>query len=151
MTSISTRRIRSDRGAAMVEAVFTIPLMLALSFSVFEFGRAFHTWQVMSNAAREGARMATLPETDDAMTVTRVKNYLTDGQLGAAASATVDVVHNNVIEIAAGATASASTVTVTYPFEFVALQPVMSLLVPGTAVGEPINMTVASTMRNETP
>ena len=57
----SRNRIKSERGAALIEAAVTIPLILLISVAIFEFGRAFETWQIMTNAAREGARVAVLP------------------------------------------------------------------------------------------
>ena len=47
----------------MIEMALTLPLLLLLSVGVFEFGRAFQTWQVLTNATREGARVASLPGT----------------------------------------------------------------------------------------
>ena len=32
-----------------------------VAVGIFEFGRAYQTWQVLTNAAREGARVAVLP------------------------------------------------------------------------------------------
>ena len=55
------RNWRSEKGAALVEAAVTIPLLLLVSVGIFEFGRAYQTWQVITNAAREGARVAVLP------------------------------------------------------------------------------------------
>ena len=37
-------------------------MLLFVSVAIFEFGRAYQTWQVLTNAAREGARMAVLPD-----------------------------------------------------------------------------------------
>ncbi|PYR71259.1 MAG: hypothetical protein DMF88_00460 [Acidobacteria bacterium] len=54
---------RDERGAALVEMALTLPLMLLVSAGIFEFGRAYQTWQVLTNAAREGARIAVLPGT----------------------------------------------------------------------------------------
>jgi hypothetical protein len=54
------RRFRNERGAALLEAAITIPLILLISVAIFEFGRAFQTWQVLTNAAREGARIAVM-------------------------------------------------------------------------------------------
>jgi hypothetical protein len=52
-------RLRRDqRGAALLEMAFTLPLLLLISVGIFEFGRAFEVWQVLTNAAREGARVA---------------------------------------------------------------------------------------------
>jgi len=132
----------------MIEMAITMPLLLLLSIGVFEFGRAFQCWQVLTNATREGARVASLPGTSDAAVTSRVQNYLDAGQLQFAYSA--DVVVDRLGEISIGTdTASASTVTVSYPFEFIVLQPVARLVVSDTEVGAPITMTVSATMRNE--
>ena len=142
------RRNKRERGAAMIEMALTLPLLLLLSVGVFEFGRAFQTWQVITNATREGARLAVLPgASDDAVTL-RVHTYLDAGQLPFAYSADVSVDHDGTIAIGA-TTAAASTVTVSYPFEFMVLHPVATLVDPDTDVGEPITMSVSATMRNE--
>ena len=141
-------RSRNERGTALIETALTLPLVLLLTVSVFEFGRAFQCWQVLTNAAREGARIAVLPGTSDEAVASRVETYLEGGQLSAPGSATVTVVRNDEISIGAG-TASASTVTVGYPFEFIVLQPVARLVVSGSTVGAPLTMTASATMRNE--
>jgi Flp pilus assembly protein TadG len=141
-------RRKNDRGAAMIEMALTLPLLLLLSVSVFEFGRAFQTWQVLTNAPREGARVASLPGTTDAAVSTRVQEYLTAGQLPSASFSSILIARDVVISIG-GADTSASRVTVNYPFEFMVLQPVAGLVVPGTDVGEPITLSVSATMRNE--
>jgi hypothetical protein len=38
---------------------------------------------------------------------------------------------------------------VNYPFQFIALQPVVQLLVPSSTVGGPLTMTASAVMRNE--
>lgn len=139
---------KRERGAAMIEMAITMPLLLLLSIGVFEFGRAFQYWQVLTNATREGARVASLPGTSDAAVTSRVQNYLDAGQLQFAYSADVVVDRDGEISIGTD-TASASTVTVSYPFEFIVLQPVARLVVSDTEVGAPITMTVSATMRNE--
>ena len=79
MTRSMFRRVRDERGTALIEAAFTLPLVLLLSVSVFEFGRAFQYWQVLTNAAREGARIAVLPGTADAAVRSRVRGVSRGG------------------------------------------------------------------------
>jgi len=138
----------SERGTAILETAMTLPLLLLVSVGIFEFGRAYQTWQVLTNAAREGARMAVLPNPVAGAPEARVRQYLTNGQLPNAASATVAVTASTV-DIGGGATASASVVTVSYPFSFVVLQPVAQLLVTGSTLGGPVTLTASSEMRNE--
>lgn len=53
------RRFReTETGQALVEFTMILPLFVLLFMSMVEFGRAFHTWLLITNAAREGARIA---------------------------------------------------------------------------------------------
>jgi hypothetical protein len=144
-------RLFSERGAAMVETALTMPLVLLLSVSVFEFGRAFQHWQVLTNAAREGARIAVLPGMTDAAVETRVHDYIEAGQLPGADDIEIEITRNEEVSIGPGAadTANASRVLVNYPFEFIVLQPVMTLVAGETEIGAPLTMSVSATMRNE--
>ena len=142
-------RLRRDqRGAALLEMAFTLPLLLLISVSIFEFGRAFEVWQVLTNAAREGARVAVLPGISDAMVTARVQQYANAGVLDAGVTPTVTIQRNSTISYGSG-TASGSKVTVTYPFKFIVLQDVVRLIVNGSTVGAPFTMAASATMRNE--
>jgi Flp pilus assembly protein TadG len=145
-----TSRISNERGAAIIETAITLPLMLLVVVGIFEFGRAFQTWEVLTNAAREGARVAVLPSGTNGDAETRVRDYLTSGQIAHPADANIAVNRNVAISIG-GTNATASRVTVNYPFEFMVLQPVANLVVNGTTTGEPITMSAVSEMRNEAP
>lgn len=48
------------RGAAAVEFALVAPLFLGLVLGIVEFGRAMMVGQLVTNAAREGARLAVL-------------------------------------------------------------------------------------------
>jgi len=143
------RRPREEAGQALIETALSLPLVLLLSVSVFEFGRAFQHWQILTNAAREGARLATLPGTTDEAITSRVQAYLESGRVAAADSAGVGIVRNAEISIGEDATASASVVTVSYPFQFAVLNPVLRLVDHDTTTGQALTMTVSATMRNE--
>jgi Flp pilus assembly protein TadG len=131
-----------------VEAAIVTPILLLLMVGIFEIGRAFETWQVLTNAAREGARVSVLPGNDVGATEALVREYMTNGQLSRAADAPVDVDNNATLTVG-GATFGASLVTVDYPFEFMVLQPVARMVVPGTSTGEAITMRATALMRNE--
>jgi len=138
------KRLRNQRGAALIETAITIPLVLLVSVSIFEFGRAYQTWQILTNAAREGARIAVLEGPTDAQVTTTVRNYLTAGRISNASSASVTVVRN----VPFGST-TASRVTVNYPFQFIVLNPVARLVRSGSTVGTPLTMQSSALMRNE--
>ncbi|MBI3493160.1 MAG: pilus assembly protein [Acidobacteria bacterium] len=140
--------LAGERGNALVETALTLPLVLLVSVSIFEFGRAYQTWEVLTNAAREGARVAVLPNTTTSDVQSRVAAYLVSGQVDNAAGATVVVNQNATVSIGSG-TASASVVTVNYPFTFIVLQPVAQLVVNGATLGAPFTMSASAAMRNE--
>jgi Flp pilus assembly protein TadG len=148
MTRRWLERRSSERGAALLEVALTLPLLLLVAVGILEFGRAYQTWQVLTNAAREGARIAVLPGTDDASVTARVQTYLEAGHIERPTESTVVITRNNAISIGTG-TASASTVEVVYPFEFIVLQPVERLVVHGSTLGTALTMTASATMRNE--
>ena len=138
----------SERGNAMVEAAITMPLLLVLMVGIFEVGRAYETWQVLCNAAREGARMSVTPSSNIVTTKALIRKYMQDGQLPAYASATVDVNSAATITVN-GTNVGASQVTVDYPFQFVMLQPVVRLVAPNSTAGSALTMRATALMRNE--
>ena len=69
------RRLRDERGAAIIETALTLPILLLVSVGIFEFGRAYETSQVLTNAAREGARVAVLPYAVSGGPAARARSY----------------------------------------------------------------------------
>ena len=142
------RRWRSDRGTALLEAAVTIPILLLLGVGIFEFGRAYQTWQVLTNAAREGARASALPNGNVGAVEARVRQYMQDGQLTKFATAAVNVDRGASVMVN-GNPETASQVIVDYPFQFIVLQPVAELVNPGTTTGNALTMRAEALMRNE--
>jgi len=127
----------------------TLPLLLLVCVGILEFGRAYQTWQVLTNAAREGARIAVLPGVDDTAVQNRVQTYLAAGQIPNATSASIAINRAQTVSIGTG-TASASQVTVTYPFNFIVLDPIARLATHSTSTAfTTLNMVASATMRNE--
>ena len=54
------RTLKSERGQDIVELALVLPLLLVIAMAVLDFGRAFSTYLVLTNAAREGARQASM-------------------------------------------------------------------------------------------
>ena len=110
------RRLRGDSGAELVEFALTFPLLLLVVLGIVDFGLLFQRYEVITNAAREGARIAALPDYQSDLTTnveTRVYQYLdaanmTDG----GRSVSVD----GPTSVAVGPSCIATySVTVTYP------------------------------------
>jgi Flp pilus assembly protein TadG len=148
------RRARREEGTALIETAFVLPIMLLVCVGILEFGRAYQTWQVVTNAAREGARVAILPDYSDDSVRARVKTYLKNGGLPATivdSANTKVLITETTIPIAVGGatTAPAAKIVVEYPFEFMVLQPVAQLVVNGSTAGDAFTMRMTSIMRNE--
>jgi Flp pilus assembly protein TadG len=144
MTTTPIRR-RRERGAALLEAAVTVPIILLISVGIFEFGRAYQTWQVLTNAAREGARLAVIAGSTDADVTGRVRGYMTAGQLPNASTAVVTINRG----VALTASDTGSRITINYPFQFMVLNPVVRLVSPSATTGAPITMQARAIMRNE--
>jgi Flp pilus assembly protein TadG len=149
-------RLMNERGAALLETAITVPIILLIAVGIFEFGRAYQTWQVLTNAAREGARIAILAETTDEQIETTVERYMRDGGLPCvsgsdplppACDGKKAAVHLN--RNAPLGSNSASRITVSYPFRFMVLNPIVQLVTPGSSTGQPITMQSVALMRNE--
>lgn len=139
------RLMKNERGAALLETAITIPIILLISVGIFEFGRAYQTWQVLTNAAREGARMAIIEANTDADVCQVVKNYISGGKLPPIGCESINV--NRLVPFSG---TTASQVTISYPFNFTVLNPVARLVTRGTNLGSaPLNMTAVALMRNE--
>jgi Flp pilus assembly protein TadG len=88
------RFVRAQSGAEVIEFALTLPLLLLVVLGIIEFGFLFQQYEVVTNAAREGARIATLPtysanaSATQANVEARVNQYLSSAGLSTA-SATI--------------------------------------------------------------
>ncbi len=56
--------IKEKRGQALVELALVLPLLILLIIGMMEFGRVFHSYLLITNAAREGARLGVIEPTN---------------------------------------------------------------------------------------
>ena len=126
MTRLRMRaRMRSERGAELIEFALTLPLLLLLVLGIIEFGFMFQEYEVVTNAAREGARLGALIPSAGYTTgeaQTRITDYLTAGGLDVTRATPAPTVALSQIAITGtGKCIPAVTATVTYqhPVPFV--------------------------------
>jgi hypothetical protein len=72
---------RNRQGAAVVEFAIVAPVFFLLVFGMIEYGRMVMVQQVITNAAREGARVGVLDGSTTASVTTAVNNYLTAAKI----------------------------------------------------------------------
>ena len=79
------RRWRGEEGAQIIEFALVLPMLLLVVLGIAEFGFIFQRYEVLTNAAREGARMAVLPGYNTAAARdgirARVRAYLQAGRV----------------------------------------------------------------------
>ena len=60
-----SRRARDQRGAVAVEFALIMPILCLLVFGIIEFGFMLNRDMIVGNASRDGARAASLGDTND--------------------------------------------------------------------------------------
>jgi Flp pilus assembly protein TadG len=135
--------LRSETGAELVEFALVFPLLLLVVLGIVDFGFLFQQYEVVTNAAREGARIAVLPDYSATDAQNRAADYLTAAGL---TSAPAPVVGAPVPVSIGGNCMSTVTVTVTYPHQFVFLSGIGAYF--GSTFGT-TTLRASSTMRTE--
>lgn len=78
---MSHTKLRNRTGAAVVEFALVAPIFIMLVFGIIEFGRGVLVQQVITNATREGAREAALPESTVSSVKAKVVEFLADSSI----------------------------------------------------------------------
>ena len=141
---------KDQRGAELIEMAMVSPILLLILAGIFDFGFLFRNWEVITNAAREGARVAVLPSykcdpavKDDIQS--RVDLYMASVGFANPADYTVDVNSGNVTTSAGDFGACQVRVSM--------FAPLPSLGVIGQFFGggfTSVPLTAAAVMRGET-
>jgi Flp pilus assembly protein TadG len=135
---------RSERGAELIEFALVLPLLVFIIAGIVDFGMMFRTYEAVTNAAREGARVGVLPGYEDPLDVeARVDAYLAASGLTGTSTTTAPIV---TVATPAG-TFTARSVNVQYVYEFAVLGAAAPLF--GGNFGT-ITLNAVSVMRTET-
>ncbi len=132
------------RGAELVEFALVLPVLLLVFAAIVDFALMFRSFEIVTNAAREGARVGVLSGYSTTDAQTRALQYLdaaglVDARRTAVAAPTTLALPNNV-------QVRAIQVSVTYPHDFLFLAPITAMF--GGTFGS-INVTGVTTMRTE--
>jgi Flp pilus assembly protein TadG len=144
------KRLKSERGAELIEFALVFPLLLFIILGIVDFGFMFQRMEVVTNAAREGARIAVLPGYDDPDVEARVEQYLNAGGLATGGGQLAPIfLDTGNIEVTPGVFVPAKTVGVTYFHTFMFIQPMMAWF-GGTAFTS-VPVKGLAVMRDEDP
>jgi hypothetical protein len=139
-TLTSGRGPRSERGSQLVEFALVLPLLLLVVLGIMDFGLLFQRYEAVTNAAREGARVAVLDGYGAADVDYRAKQYLNDAGLDGA-SAIVVPFGPQTTNLAGGVCMSLMGTTVFYPNEYLFLGGIMNYFGGGSFGSKMISAT----------
>lgn len=126
--------IKNKQGQALVEMALILPLLVLILMGTMEFGRIFHSYLLLTNASREGAR-AGITSQADAEIMARVKHV----------AATLNLTDEQItIAPIPSARVRGEQLTVTVDYSISLITPVLDTIVPN-----PFPLTVSTTMRVE--
>lgn len=146
VSTVTRRSVRDDRGSNLIEFALVFPLLLLITAGIIDVGLLIKDYQVVTNAAREGARYAALlPELDEEAVQGRVAAYLTAAGLnGADAATAADPIP---VAIGGGTDLPGISVVVSYPRDYLMLAPVVAAL--GHLLSPTVTLQAGATMRQE--
>ena len=138
----------TERGQALVEFTMVLPILLILLFALVDFGRAFYTWLLVTNAAREGARIAAV-QADTNAVQSRIyesfcDNYPSDCALDPTKLSWTNMGSANI----QGTRGDPVAIDLAYDFEFVTPLGGILQLIGGSDLSDP-TITAHSSMRLE--
>ena len=147
-----------ESGQALAEMALVIPAILLIVFGIIEFGAAWRAYQVVTNAAREGARRAVMPadggivDPSEAAVLGIVQNAMTAGGLDWDPAYVTFSCNGAAGSLCTGVRGLPEEVRIDYPYDFILLGPLANLACTGGCDGSAfgtITLTSSSVMRSE--
>lgn len=127
------KSIKNIKGQAVVEFAMILPILMLILLGILEFGRFYNAWLMVSQASREGARVAALGGT-----TTQVENRV-DEVMTAYNLARLTV---NITPLGARSRGDMVKVVVTYDID-----PITPMI--GTFTGGTLSLNSQTVMRTE--
>lgn len=156
-------RIRSSfrmgrEGQALAEMAILLPVLLLLIFGIIEISNAWRSFQVVTNSAREGARVMILPTADRDAVIERISRSMQSGGLPLAneAGEPGDQIIFECLDPSNGAPITGgcfgvnrggaeARIQIRYPYTFALLGPIAQYACAGSCPGGFGTITLAST------
>lgn len=139
---------KKRRGQALVEFALVLPMLAVLLFAIIEFARIWNAKQLLTDAAREGARVAVVGDpsiTAESQVNPRIRDIVARGGFDASEDA-LEITWTD-FKAPSG---QATSVRLTFPYNWKVLPGLVRLLTFGAAVLPPtIDLQSTAVMRNE--
>jgi Flp pilus assembly protein TadG len=128
---------RDERGAAAVELALVMPILVLILFGIIEFARAWNVRQTLTDAAREGARIAVVNAS--IVSTAQLTDSVTNVVQRAAQTAGLDISQLTITPTGINAAGGTARVQLQYVYT-----PIVGLV-----ISAPFTMQTAAVMRNE--
>ena len=126
------KRSRRERGQALLEFAFVVPIFLVLVLGIVDFGWALKSWITVTNAAREGARFGAVgwadgsyptdcnaTDTDDITVVGRTCTAVTSNLDNVESVAVTYEERNGIAGVEPPQTGDSIVVSIAYSYDFI--------------------------------
>jgi Flp pilus assembly protein TadG len=147
MVNQRLRHDRRERGSQLIELALVLPMLLLMFAAIVDFGLLFQRYLVISNAAREGARIAVLPGYTQTDVQNRVTQYVQQSTGDTTLSPKATLTPVSITPSAASPPFPAAQVTVSLTHNYLVIGPVSALFGGGSWTS--ITLVARSTMRIE--
>ena len=121
-----TRRNHKERGSELIELAIVLPILLLCFAAIIDFGFLFQRYEAITNAAREGARLGSLPNYTGPDVQNRIDSYMSAS--GLTGGPTPYVNQSATRTLPSGLTISVTEVVVWYPAGMAYLGPLAGLV-----------------------
>lgn len=136
---------QTEAGQSLVEFTMILPIFLVLMFGLVDFGRAFYTWLLVTNAAREGARVAAVQADNSSIDGRIYDSFCSSYPSECSLEPTKLTISKTNVQ---GVRGSAVTIDLAYNFEFVTPLGSILKLMGGSDLASP-TISAHSSMRLE--
>ena len=143
MAALIRRLRKTEGGSEIIEMTIVLPLLLMVLFGIVEFGFLFQRYVFLTNAAAEGARVASLPGYTEADVQARVAAYAEASNITGVSATSVA----SPIPGPGGTSWPGSQVTVTYIYTYQFIGPLAALA--GGTMNPSVTLTSRSTVRHQ--
>jgi Flp pilus assembly protein TadG len=140
---METRTRSSERGTAIIEGTIVLLMFLVVLFAILEGSRLVSVEQVLTNAAREGARLSVAPlaGTSTLPTTTEIENQVNSFLQSSAIQGATVTVQRPVVITTGGIDTQFTRVRVEVPYDVITLKMFNFL---------EVTLSAEALMRNET-
>ncbi len=147
LKSVLSRRrfVRDTRGSEVIEFALVLPLLMVVLGGIIDMGFLFNNYQTITNAAREGARIAAVPGRTEEDVIARVNQFL---QADGMDTSVVDTHATFALIDLPNGPVNGVKVIVRYPYKYMLLGPLAHLVDPSASF-DTVWLAASATMRSE--